>query len=45
MIYCQECDHIIDSDNDPACFIEKDNKVICERCRELIEIEVTNDSK
>ena len=41
MIRCDGCDRIIDSDDDPDCFVEVGNmrrmnftKVMCERCRD-----------
>lgn len=45
MIRCEDCDRIIDSDDDPECFVEVGNmrhlyktKILCEPCRErLIE--------
>ena len=37
MIHCQGCALLIDSDADPACFVEDDpydREVVCEGCRE-----------
>ncbi len=40
MIYCQGCTLLIDSDNDPECFVEENpyyetaSTVLCEGCRE-----------
>lgn len=37
MVLCDECEKLIDSDDDPACFIEKSKLqtlVICEWCRD-----------
>lgn len=41
-IYCDECCRLIDSDDDPDCFVERHSpmcllpveRVLCERCRE-----------
>jgi hypothetical protein len=41
MICCEQCGHLIDSDDDPDCFVEVGNMrrlhkeiVLCEGCRE-----------
>ena len=42
MIYCDGCALLINSDDDPACFVEDDSrgrKVICEECREITFLE------
>lgn len=39
MIRCDECDRIFDSDDDPGCFDEDGDRVICEPCREEIDDE------
>ncbi len=41
LIKCDKCDAIIDSDEDPDCFIENltghgEDYVACERCREYL---------
>lgn len=43
LIACQECGRIIDSDDDPDCFVEGNytakrlNMVLCEQCREGLD--------
>ena len=44
MCICSECSRLIDSDDDPDCFVEVGNmrrlhgtKIYCERCREELE--------
>lgn len=43
MIMCTRCDFLIDSDDDPDCFIHIDDKptehVWCEACREELDAE------
>ena len=41
MCICQDCDRMIDSDDDPDCFVEVGNmrrmtftEIVCEACRE-----------
>jgi hypothetical protein len=47
MILCESCDRLIDSDDDPDCFVEVGNMrrmtstmVLCEPCRERMEDEI-----
>lgn len=43
MVICEHCDALIDSDDDPHCFVEVGNmrrqthtEIICDNCRERI---------
>jgi hypothetical protein len=42
MIRCDRCERLIDSDDDPECFVEKTDEVLCEWCRGDIESQQEN---
>lgn len=41
LLHCERCTGLIDTDDDPACFVEtgKEEICLCERCRQLQESE------
>jgi hypothetical protein len=47
MIICQGCDRLIDSDDDPGCFLDVGSnqiKVLCESCRERLQQELERET-
>lgn len=51
VVICQRCDALIDSDDDPDCFVETGNMrrlhettILCEPCRERREEEIDQDT-
>jgi hypothetical protein len=42
MVMCERCDRMIDSDDDPDCFVENPDAVLCEWCREEREAQQEN---
>lgn len=45
MIRCDECSRLVDSDDDPECFLTRDRKdwIVCEVCRERLGRELEED--
>ena len=42
MIRCEWCERLIDSDDDPDCFAENPEEVLCEWCRDKRYAEQTD---